>query len=184
MRQAKAGARKLKVFQARFGFHDSVVAAPSRTAALRAWGMHQDLFADDEAAVATDTGAVKTALEHPGVPLRRLAGTTDPFELDPTGLPTVPDRPKSRAPKASRAAQAKAERCRPPADRGALTDAESALAKLEADHKREDADLRRRQDELAAERIRAKQAYGESRRAAAAEVAAAHQAYRKAGGRD
>ena len=30
-------ARKLKVFQAQFGFYDTVVAAASHTAGLRAW---------------------------------------------------------------------------------------------------------------------------------------------------
>jgi len=37
--------RKLKVFQAQLGFYDTVVAVPGRAAALRAWGVHQDLFA-------------------------------------------------------------------------------------------------------------------------------------------
>ena len=181
MRQAKAGARKLKVFQARFGFHDSVVAAPSRPAALSAWGIHQDLFAEGQATLATDAGALKAALEHPGVPLRRVAGSNDPFKLDPTGLPTVPDRPKTRAqPKPERPQP----RARPPADRGELTTAESAVAKLEADHRRQDADFLRRQDALAADRAEAKRAYSEARRSAAAEVAAARQAYREAGGRD
>ena len=51
--------RKLKVFQAQFGFYDTVVAAPSRAAALRAWGTHQNLFASGEAKVATDEAATR-----------------------------------------------------------------------------------------------------------------------------
>ena len=41
--------RKLKVFQAQFGFYDTIVAAPSQAAALRAWGVNQNLFASGEA---------------------------------------------------------------------------------------------------------------------------------------
>ena len=86
--------RRLKVFQAQFGFHDSVVAAPSQAAALRAWGTRQNLFAEGQARLADDPQAVKAARAHPQTPLRRVAGSNDPFELEPTSLPSVPDRPK------------------------------------------------------------------------------------------
>ena len=46
---ANAAGRRLKVFQAQFGFYDTVVAASSQAAALRAWGIHQTLFANGEA---------------------------------------------------------------------------------------------------------------------------------------
>ena len=52
---------RLKVFQARFGFHDSVVAAVSQAAALRAWGVHQNLFADGQASITNDPRAVEAA---------------------------------------------------------------------------------------------------------------------------
>jgi hypothetical protein len=68
---APAKARKLKVYQAPFGFHESVVAAPSQTAALRAWGSHQNLFAEGLAKVTTESAAVEAALKHPETPLRR-----------------------------------------------------------------------------------------------------------------
>jgi hypothetical protein len=42
----KTPTRKLKVFQAPFGFFDTILAAPSQAAALRAWGTHRNLFAD------------------------------------------------------------------------------------------------------------------------------------------
>jgi len=86
------------VFQAQFGFFDSVVAAPSQESALRAWGTHQDLFASGDARLATDEAAVKAALEHPGAPLRRAVGTSDPFALQPSGLPKPPRRQRA-APK-------------------------------------------------------------------------------------
>jgi hypothetical protein len=102
---AKPRAPRLKVFQAQLGFFDSVVAAPSQAAALRAWDAHQDLFASGDAQIANDEAAVKAALEHPGTPLRRAVGTKDPFRLEPSGLPKVPRAPgpspkKSARPKA------------------------------------------------------------------------------------
>ena len=68
---AKPRQPKLKVFQAQFGFFDSVVAAPSQAAALQAWGIHQNLFASGEAKVIEDEAAVAAALAHPETPLRR-----------------------------------------------------------------------------------------------------------------
>src|SRR4051812_21470839 len=90
-----ATGRKLKVFQASMGFYDTVVAAPSQAAALRAWGTRQNLFADGVARVSEDVRATEAALARPGVVLRRAVGTTDSFSLDP-GLPTFPDLPPSR----------------------------------------------------------------------------------------
>jgi hypothetical protein len=59
---AKRAARRLKVFQAQIGFFDTVVAAPSQAAALRAWGVHQDLFANGGAKAITDELALAAAL--------------------------------------------------------------------------------------------------------------------------
>ena len=87
-------ARKLKVFQAQFGFYDTVVAAPSRAAALRAWGTRQDLFASGDATETSDAAAIAAATAQPETPLRRAVGSTDPFALEPTNLPKVPDAPK------------------------------------------------------------------------------------------
>ena len=82
--------RKLKVFQAQFGFYDTIVAAPSQAAALRAWGTHQNLFANGDAKVTTDEAAVAAATAYPETPLRRAVGSSDPFALEPTSLPKVP----------------------------------------------------------------------------------------------
>src|SRR3990170_4517223 len=46
--------RKLKVFRTATGFHDAYVAAPSRKAALAAWGADADLFARGVAEQVTD----------------------------------------------------------------------------------------------------------------------------------
>src|ERR1700760_2908350 len=100
---ATAKGRRLKVFQAQFGFHDSVVAAPSQAAALRAWGVRQNLFAEGQARIAEDPKAVEAALAHPEVLLRRAVGTKAAFELMPSALPPVPDAPGRKPGKAAKA---------------------------------------------------------------------------------
>src|ERR1700761_4096261 len=152
----KTATRKLKVFQAQFGFFDTVLAAPSYAAALRAWGTHRNLFATGHAKVATDEAAIAAALEHPGTPLRRAVGSNEPFALEPTSLPKLPDTPKatpaSTRPPPSKA-KPKAEPVRRPlADRSRLDAAEAALGELDDRRKREEADLRRQQEELDAKR--------------------------------
>ena len=177
-------APKLKVFQAQFGFYDTVVAAPSQAAALRAWGTHQNLFADGQARVTTDEAAVRAAFAHPETPLRRAVGSNDAFELEPASLPKIPDAPK-RAETATSPAKSAAEAPpKPPADRSKLDAAEAALRRLDEDRKSEEANLRRRQDELDAEIAAAQDAYVRDRKAATAAVVDARKAYRKAGGAD
>ena len=111
--------RKLKVFQAQFGFYDTVVAAPSQAAALRAWGIHQDLFAGGQARITDDPQAVEAALANPETPLKRAVGSKEPFALEATSLPSVPDPPKKpAASKLTAKAPSKPEPTpRPPADR-------------------------------------------------------------------
>jgi hypothetical protein len=180
---AKAPARKLKVFQAQFGFYDSVVAAPSQAAALRAWGTHQNLFDSGEAKVTTDEAAVAAATAHPETPLRRAVGSDEPFALEPTSLPTVPDAPKKVAIKT--VPQAKPQPPpEPPADRSTLDAAEKALRDLDESRKREEAQLRREAAELEARRMAAQSEYVEARKAATSEIVDARATYRKAGGRD
>lgn len=171
--------RRLKVFQAQFGFYDTVVAASSQAAALRAWGVNQNLFASGEATVATDAAAVAAATAHPEVPLRRAVGSTDPFVLEPTRLPDVPDAPKKPAVKAKPVAPAK-----PPADRSKLDAAETALGALDEDRKREEADFRREAEDLEARRMAAQSAYVQARKAATTKVVDARTAFREAGGAD
>jgi hypothetical protein len=186
----KTPTRKLKVFQAQFGFFDTVVAAPSQAAALRAWGTHRNLFATGHAKLATDEAAIAAALEHPGILLRRAIGSNDPFALKPASLPKIPDSPqptvatKRPAPKKAMA-KPKAEPVRkPPADRSRLDAAEAALRELDDRRKQEEANLRRQQEGLDAKRTAAQQSYVEARRKATAALVAARDAYRKAGGTD
>jgi hypothetical protein len=178
--------RKLKVFQAQFGFFDTVVAAPSRAAALRAWGTHQDLFAGGDARPITDEAAIAAAVKHPETPLRRAVGSADPFELEPRRLPVVPD--PSKASKAKRPKRGKLKR-KPyapptPPDRSRLDAAEKALRKLDKARGQEEAALARRQRALEAETLAKRCAYVAARKQATAAIVVAREAYRRAGGSD
>lgn len=175
--------RKLKVFQAQFGFYDTVVAAPSQAAALRAWGVNQNLFASGEAKVATDEAAIAVATAHPETPLRRAVGSRDPFALEPTSLPDVPAAPKTTAAKAPAKAKPPAP-VRPPADRSNLDAAEKALGELDERRKAEEAAFRREAEDLETRRAAAQTVYVEARKAATSKVVDARTAYRKAGGAD
>ena len=61
---------RLKVFRTTSGIHDHVVAAPSRPAALKAWGARTDLFSMGVASEVTEPDVKKKALEHPGEVIR------------------------------------------------------------------------------------------------------------------
>ena len=176
-------ARNLKVFQAQFGFFDSVVAATSQAAALRAWGVNQNLFASGEATITTDEAAVAAAITHPETPLRRAIGTRDAFALEPASLPDVADAPKQvvvkRQPKAKPAKLVK-----PTPDRSKLDAAEGALRALDEDRKRQEVEFRREAEELEARGMAAQAAYVEARKAATSKVVHARAVYRKAGGTD
>jgi hypothetical protein len=179
---SKPPRRQLKVFQAQFGFHDSVVAAPSQKAALLAWGIRQNLFAEGLASVTEDLQAVEAALAHPQIPLRRAVGSKGPFEVEPTALPDIPAAPRRKAAKPAPAT--KAAPAVPPADRSALDVAEAALHALDERRKREDARLRERQAELDRDTAARQSAYVDNRKAATSAVVAARKAYREAGGAD
>ncbi len=171
---AKSRRPRLKVFQAQFGFYDTVVSAPNQAAALRAWGTHQNLFASGEARVATDQSAVAAALAYPEMPLRRPVGSSDPFELKPTNLPKIPDLPRRSAKAGTRSIR------RPPprrkVDRSKLEAAEAALRNLEERWKREEADFDREEEALKKRRTEAQSAYAKDRKAAMAAIAEARKA--------
>jgi vacuolar-type H+-ATPase subunit I/STV1 len=99
---------RLKVFCATSGFHDAVVAAPSRPAALKAWGAKTDLFSMGVARQVTDPKLVKKALARPGEVIR----------LNRSGGGEEVAAPKKKL------------KARPPS-RAKLASAEDKLAKLE-----------------------------------------------------
>jgi len=80
---------KLKTFITEQGFFELAVAAPSRAAALRAWGMKHDLFAQGLARQTGDRAVSAAAIAKPGTVLRRPLGAKTPFGLD-AELPKVP----------------------------------------------------------------------------------------------
>lgn len=163
----------MKVFEARLGFFDSVVAAPSQAAALRAWGTHQNLFADGRARVTQDVMAVEAALAHPGVPLRRAIGSSAAYAEASDALPNLPDMPVGSRRRGT---------AKPAADRSALDAAERALGDLAVRRNREEAEFERRRAALDADMAAARDAYAEAHHDAKATVAAARAAFRKAGG--
>lgn len=178
--------RRLKVFQTPLGFYDTLVATPSRAAALRAWGIHQDLFASGQAVEVTDPDLVALAQAHPGVVLKRAVGSTDRFAAEGARLPKVPPAPKrpKAPPKKPRAPAAREQPARPAADRSALDAAEARLKALDRTRVREEAAFRARQEALEREISTAQSAYVRDRKAATAAIVAARTAYRKAGGTD
>ena len=179
----KPKGRRLKVFTASLGFYETVVAVPSRAAALRAWGSHQDLFASGLASETRDPELVAAALAQPDRVLKRAVGSKDRFAVEATSLPRISKAPKRPGRKAAAKPVVKPPEPKP-ADRKALDAAEARLAKVDAARKREEAVFRDRQDALDAERRSAQAAYVEARKAATAKIVAARQAYRKAGGAD
>jgi hypothetical protein len=179
---AKSASRKLKVFQAQFGFYDTVVASSSQVAALKAWGTHQNLFARGDAKLTTDAAAIRAALEHPDKVLRRAIGTNDPFQLEPVRLPAMRTAENSAGEPPTRA------RRRPPAsprpDRSALDAAEAALRALERNRTREEQEFRSRQGALDTERAEAQSDYMGRRRAAEHALVKARDIYKKSHGHD
>ena len=186
--------RMLKVFQAHLGFYDTVVAAPSRAAALKAWGSRQDLFRDGSAKETQDAQAIEAARAKPGIVLRRVAGSKAPFSENP-GLPSLPPLPKKDASKkkdiAKTAPIAPGPRERPalrlvqtppptpprkPPDRQPVERAEKALTELKKEEERAlarmaarkaalDQEERALRDDYHARRMKAEAALVEARRA-------------------
>jgi len=188
----------LKVFQAHLGFFDTIVAAPSRAAALRAWGSRQDLFRDGQAKPANDPSAIIAALAKPGIVLRRPIGTNVPFSENP-GLPQVPKGTKKApekkkptpkpasvaskakaAPPTARAARARQEPAPPPPpppDRSALNAAEKAIADLKLEEEQVLATLAKRKAALDEEELRARNAFRARRKRAEEQLAKARKDY-------
>src|SRR5262249_18712512 len=139
------------------GFYDTVVAAASRAAALKAWGSRQNLFRDGSAKETQDQEAIAAARAKPGVVLRRAAGSNAPFSENP-GLPTVPKgppkkpekkeaakarqretasaRPRETAPPRLRLVPPPPSREAPPPDRRPVERAEKALTELKKEEER------------------------------------------------
>lgn len=109
--------RALKVFRTAAGFHDAYVAAPSRKAALEAWGADVDLFARGIAEQVTDPKLTAEPLKKPGeVVMLSRGGLAD--QLKALG-PRKAKKAAAASPKPSRPSK--------PPSRAALDKAEAAL---------------------------------------------------------
>jgi len=181
-------AARLKVYRTAIGFHQVVVAAPNQGAALKAWDVADNLFANGTAEVTDDTDAVEAALASPGVVLRRPVGKQQPWMAVGTSA-DLPDVPRIKSPKASAKPSGTATKptktAKPkPASRAPVDRAEAALKKAEvdADKVRDDyaARLSALEDKARAARKRADDAV----RDAAAALKAARHDWRREGGED
>lgn len=130
---------RLKVFVTSDGLTDFVVAASSKTKALAAWGVHQDVFKTGLAHQTDDPDLIAAATAKPGEVLRRPAGTrAELANLKPAAKPKLKAQPKpAPAPKGpSKAALKK------------VADLEERLAALDADHEQQAAKLARERASL------------------------------------
>ena len=139
---AAAKSPKLKVFRTAIGFHDAYVAAPSRKAALAAWGSDADLFARGVAEEVTDPTLMAPALAKPGEVVRTSRGTAEEYFA---ALPKA--KPRAAAPDPPRKAKP-----RPPPSRAKLDAAEAAIETADKQFRDEVAALKERERALAAER--------------------------------
>ncbi|VXC54051.1 hypothetical protein [Sphingomonas sp. 8AM] len=141
--------RKLKVFRTPAGFHDAYVAAPSRKAALAAWGATADLFARGAAEEVTDPALMEAPLAAPGEVVKRSRGTAEEqLAAAPAprraGTPTVPKKTTAKpAPRPSRTALDDAEAALDAAAAAAETE-RKALAQRRAALEREEKTVDRR----------------------------------------
>src|SRR3569623_1578921 len=147
--------QKLKVFRTPIGFHDAYVAAPSRKAALAAWGSERDLFARGAAEQVDDPELMKEPLAHPGQVIRRSRGSAAE-QIAALGK-TVRGRARKadeakQAPRRVKASQPAKPQPRP--DRAPLDRAQAAIAEAEARQRKDLAELEKREAALEKERAR------------------------------
>lgn len=142
---AKPRKQKLKLFRTPIGFHDAYVAAPSRKAALEAWGATTDLFSAEIAEQVTDPEMMKEALARPGEIIRRKRGSGDIEPTSPATRKSSAARSMARRP--SRAALDRAE--------AALRALEEKQAKERVAFEREEQALEKRRQSMESKQARA-----------------------------
>ena len=168
-------AAKPKVYATRIGFHDTVVAAPNQKAALAAWDVRENLFAQGAATLTEDAQAEKAALAQPGIVLRRPAGSDQPFkrpENPPSGGEGGAAKPRRAGGRVGAQTDSpKPGGTRPPPptpplkgegkkpDRRPLDEAERALAQLDAEAREQAKAISGRRKALERERDRARRVY-------------------------
>jgi hypothetical protein len=169
----------LKVFRTPIGFHDAYVAAPSRKAALAAWGADTDLFASGSAELVTDPKLTAGPLAAPGAVVKLSRGTvadhlraagrtaqkTPLAAPEQEALPTRAKRQPPPKPRPSRRPLERAEAAIEAFESEAAAD-RAALDRREADLLKERKALiarhQRTADKLDAQRERVRERYEES----------------------
>ena len=136
-------ARKLKIFRTSIGFHDAYVAAPSRKAALAAWGSGHDLFASGAAEEVTDPALTRAPLDKPGTVIKVTRGSAGEH-LAALGK----TRAKARAP-TSKTSTASPRPASPRPSRAVLDRAEAAVAEAEKARETELASIAKEMEKLA-----------------------------------
>jgi len=177
------GMAKLKVYRTPIGFHDAYVAAPSKKAALAAWGSDRDLFARGVAEVVTDAALTAEPLAHPGEVIKRSRGTAaEQIAALPPSPPraarTSPGKPDDDSPPRTKPARAVPPPPKP--DRAALGAAEDALAQAEARHRSDERALRAEEAALAKRRRAMERDQADERAALEAQRDTAASAYDRA----
>lgn len=131
---------RTKVYITRIGLKDWLVAVDSQKAALKAWDVHRNLFAEGAARVTNDAAHVELAMRTPGVPVGVASSVPvldAPARAKPARLKVVASKPVPPKP-----------------DRTKLDAAESELRAFEREAARSRGEIERRlasvENELAA----------------------------------
>jgi hypothetical protein len=133
--------RKLKVFRTPIGFHDAYVAAPSRKAALAAWGAEANLFARGTAEQVSDPKLMAEPLKHPGEVIRVSRGDLK-AQLKALG-------PRKTKPEAKPELEPhKIAKPKPPPNRDRLDKAEAALDAAREEQAKERSALEKQREAL------------------------------------
>jgi hypothetical protein len=151
--------RKLKVFRTSTGFHDAYVAAPSRKAALEAWGADADLFARGVAEQVTDKKLMTGPLERPGEVIKVSRGDLSE-QLKALGPRKTKAKTKTEEPEEKIEQPRKPARAKPPPKRDKVDVAEATLKQARKRHSAEAKKLEAERDAIESKlaALKAKQA--------------------------
>jgi hypothetical protein len=149
--ELKSRKSRLKVFRTAIGFHDAYVAAPSRKAALAAWGTDKDLFARGVADEVTDPALMKESLSAPGTVFRQLrAMPADEPEAKPRK--TRKAKAPGEAPVKNTMQPVPTPPAPPRPSKEKLGEAQQALKMARKQHEQEQRELAARERELTRDR--------------------------------
>ena len=173
-------APRLKVFVISDGLTDFAVAASSRTKALAAWGVRQDVFKEGQAHETDDPELVAAATARPGEVVRRPAASRGELAKLKSGKPESAKltlgRPRPPNPKSPRLEPPPKSEGPSKAARKKIADLEAALVTLDRAHQRALAKLARERDALERRAARLEGEQAERRRKLETALSAARRA--------